>query len=87
MFCRGSCKDEGQGFSSKLMSRPFVVTHFELNPWHSSVHKHLKKKKISLVLLLSFMFGPTVLPAKSDIYVMFCLHRYQGLIIHRSLVC
>ena len=29
----------------------------------------------------------TVLPAKSDSDVMFCLHRYQGLIIDRSLVC
>ena len=29
----------------------------------------------------------TVLPAKSDSDVMFCLQRYQGLIIDRSLVC
>ena len=28
----------------------------------------------------------TVLPAKSDSEVMFCLQRYQGLIINRSLV-
>ena len=28
----------------------------------------------------------TVLPAKSDSGVMFCLHHYQGLIIDRSLV-
>ena len=29
---------------------------------------------------------PTVLPAKSDSDVMFCLQSYQGLIINRSLV-
>ena len=29
---------------------------------------------------------PTVLPAKSDSDVMFCLQSYQGLIIDRSLV-
>ena len=29
----------------------------------------------------------TVLPAKSDGDVMFCLHSYLGLIINRSLVC
>ena len=29
----------------------------------------------------------TVLPAKSDSYVMFCLQSYQGLIFDRSLVC
>ena len=28
----------------------------------------------------------TVLPAKSDSDIMFCLHSYQGLIIDRSLV-
>ena len=30
--------------------------------------------------------APTVLPAKSDRYVMFCLQSYQGLIFDRLLV-
>ena len=37
-------------------------------------------------LLKMLLYQTTVLPAKSDSYVMFCLQRYQGLIIDRSLV-
>ena len=40
-----------------------------------------KKSHIYVMMLAS-----TVLPAKSDSVVMFCLQSYQGLIIDRSLV-
>ena len=42
--------------------------------------------KLLLSLMLLHLYYGTVLPAKSDSYVMFCLQRYQGLIIDRSIV-
>ena len=39
-------------------------------------------RTIYLIVLVTF----TILPAKSDSEVMFCLQSYQGLIIDRSLV-
>ena len=39
-----------------------------------------------LIYLISTQPCATVLPAKSDSDVMFCLQSYQGLIIERSLV-
>ena len=43
-FFWGSWKDVHHCFSSRLTWQSLVVTHFELNPWHSSFHGHLKKE-------------------------------------------
>ena len=44
-------------------------------------------KKIIATLLTNIMLITTVVPAKSDSDVIFCLQSYQGLSIDRSLVC
>ena len=40
----------------------------------------------AFICILEFWHHFTILPAKSDSDVMFCLQSYQGLIIHNSLV-
>ena len=45
------------------------------------------KRQADITLLLEYIFlRITVLPAKSDSDVMFCLQSYEGLMIDRSLV-
>ena len=46
----------------------------------------LKIEKMTLTNITYLKYSSTVLPAKSDSYVVFCLQSYQGLIIDRSLV-
>ena len=60
-----------------------VVPQIETPQSSTYTYKHII---VSIIGLLNDA-DPTVLPAKSDGDIMFCLHRYQGLIINRSHVC
>ena len=52
----------------------------------SQERKRSQAKETVVQLLRHKQSNCTVLPAKSDSHVMFCLHSYQGLTIDRSLV-
>ena len=64
-----------------MLKGPFSQIVPQIETPQSSTYTY-KQIVVSTIGLLNDA-DPTVLPAKSDIDIMFCLHRYQGLINDR----